>query len=68
LNSGNEDKEFDGRLMPFIIRCTLYMKINHSMIIDIVPYNQGYHTVIISKIYPYFSVLRLRKHYCPYFL
>jgi len=29
---------------------------------------QGYHTVLISKICPYFAVLRLRKYYCPYSL
>ena len=34
---------------------------------DTVYYAQGYHTVLISKICPYFLVLRLRKHYCPYF-
>ena len=27
---------------------------------------QGYHTVLISKICPDFSLLRLRKCYCPY--
>jgi len=31
-------------------------------------YIQGYHTVLISKICPYFAVLRLRKYYCPYSL
>jgi len=30
-------------------------------------YIQGYHTVLISKIYHYFAVLRLRKYWCPYF-
>jgi len=30
-------------------------------------YMQGYHTVLTSKICPYFAVLRLRKHECPYF-
>jgi len=29
-------------------------------------YSQGYHTVLISKICPYFAVLRLRKYNCPY--
>jgi len=29
---------------------------------DVVGYNQDYHTVLISKICPYFAVLRLRKY------
>ena len=29
---------------------------------------QHYHTVLISKICPYFEVLRLRKYYWPYIL
>jgi len=28
---------------------------------------QGYHTVLISKICPYFAVLGLSKYNCPYF-
>jgi len=30
-------------------------------------YHQGYHTVLISKIYSYCGVPRLIKYYCPYF-
>jgi len=30
-------------------------------------YKQGYRIVLISKICPYFEVLRLRKYHCPYF-
>jgi len=32
-----------------------------------IAYMQGYHTVLIYKICPYFPVVRLRKHFCPYF-
>jgi len=30
-------------------------------------YIQGFHTVLISKICPYFESLHLRKNHCPYF-
>ena len=34
---------------------------------DWIAYIQGCHNVLISKIYPYFEGMCLRKYFCPYF-
>jgi len=58
-------KDCTGKAPEPSIRKVLLQKVTKRPIYVI--HTQGYHTVLIYKICPYFAVLRLRKYNCPYF-